>query len=361
MANNTVDNLTLQELNDREIRKLVVPIVYLSILMVIGIPGNLTVLIIYRQKYSKSVYRTIIWNLALVDFVFCTLTFPFNIGRLIRYYTFTKLWVCKMFTTIIIFFVMGSSHLLVTLAIHRFRQVCMPLKKQITVLNVMYRMFGGFLLAVVLDIPQGILQPLDHENLGNNITGYVCAVSFHSSIYEGIYNGFLICLFVSYTLILFILYILIGRRLYLQRKTKEGAVYKSTKSEEISSKITKIAVTVSAVFALSYVPLFVLKVVAGEIDQKELNVAEFAVLKVFERSYAFNHVANPFIYAFYDNRFRHKLKMLFTVTCCRNPINEQTKMDERSVTKDLESPNSVDSTGAIEKTVRVNRLKKQLH
>jgi hypothetical protein len=88
----------------------------------IFIPGNLTVLIIYRQKYSKSVYRTIIWNLALVDFVFCTLTFPFNIGRLIRYYTFTELWVCKMFTTIIIFFVVCSSHLLVTLAIHRFRQ-----------------------------------------------------------------------------------------------------------------------------------------------------------------------------------------------------------------------------------------------
>jgi hypothetical protein len=58
-----------------------------------GIPGNLAVLIIYRHKYSKSVYRTIIWNLALTDLVFCTLTIPFNIGRLVRYYTFTELWV----------------------------------------------------------------------------------------------------------------------------------------------------------------------------------------------------------------------------------------------------------------------------
>ena len=85
------NSVTLEEINEREIRKLFAPIIYLAILMVVGIFGNLTVLIIYRRKYAKSVYRTVIWNLALTDFIFCSLTMPFNIGRLIRYYTFFNL------------------------------------------------------------------------------------------------------------------------------------------------------------------------------------------------------------------------------------------------------------------------------
>jgi membrane-anchored protein YejM (alkaline phosphatase superfamily) len=73
-----------------------------------------------------------------------------------------------------------------------------------------------------------------------------------------------------------------------------------------------LAITVSAVFASSYVPLFVIKLLTSIINQEELTSAQFAVLKIVERSYVINHVANPFIYAFYDSRFRREFKMMFT-------------------------------------------------
>ena len=112
-----------------------------------------------------------------------------------------------------------------------------------------------------------------------------------------------------------------------------------TKSDELSSKITKIAVTVSAVFALSYIPLFVLKLLVGVINQENLNSAEFAVLKIMERSYVVNHVANPFIYAFYDHRFRSELKMLI-IAPWRLREMEGSSVEER--------------TGSLDKTLETN-------
>ena len=109
------------------------------------------------------------------------------------------------------------------MAVHRYRKVLMQLKNQINPRNVRYWIFGGFLLAVFLDIPQGCLQSLDPVKLAGNITGQVCAVSFHASIYTEIYNGFLTFLFTLYSLVLLIMYILIGRKMYLQHKIKEDA------------------------------------------------------------------------------------------------------------------------------------------
>ena len=171
------------------------------------------------------------------------------------------------------------------MAVHRYRKVLMQLKNQINPRNVRYWIFGGFLLAVFLDIPQGCLQSLDPVKLAGNITGQVCAVSFHASIYTEIYNGFLTFLFTLYSLVLLIMYILIGRKMYLQHKIKEDTNQ-------------TIAITISVVFALSYIPLFLIKFLAFVIKQEELTSPEFGMIKILERSYVINHIANPFIYVF---------------------------------------------------------------
>lgn len=324
-------NITLEEINNEKVQQLTAPLVYLSILMIVGVPGNFTVLLIYWRRYTKSVYRTIIWTLAMTDFLFCTLTLPFNIGRIIRYYTFFNLWVCKCFTTLIIFFVLFSSHLLLILSIHRFRQVCMPLKSQINTSNIRYWIIGGFILAVFFDIPEFILQPLDTVTLRDNITGSVCAVSFTNSLPAELYNGFSIFLFGAYALTLLVLYLIIGRKMYIQRRARLSS---RTSDDELSSRITKIAITVSVVFAFSYLPLYLLKLFVDDIDPESLDTAAFSVLKIFERSYAINHVANPFIYAFFDQRFRHHLRSLLTHPMSLRTIGDSSTRDERSVSRE---------------------------
>ena len=322
---------TIDDINKKEIKKLLPPIVYLSILLVVGIPSNLTVILIYWKRYPKSVYRTIIWTLGLTDLVFCTFAIPFNLVRIIRYYTFYNEWICKCFTTLILFNIFFSSHLLLILSIHRFRQVCLPLKSQIKPSTIRYWIAVGFIFAVIFDIPEFILQPVDQIQLGHNITGFVCAVSFKNSVYAEIYNGFSTCLFGAYALTLLLLYLLIGRKMYLQRKSKRCI---RTNDDELSSKITKIAITVSIVFALSYVPLFVLKLLVDVIRQESVSTSVFAVLKILERSYAINHVANPFIYAFFDSRFRCLFKSLFTDPHRLMTSGDSSDQDERSQSVD---------------------------
>jgi hypothetical protein len=79
--------------------------------------------------------------------------------------------------------------------------------------------------------------------------------------------------------------------MYLQRKSKQYSESSLSQSDEVSSKITKIAITVSVVFAFSYVPLYVIKLLTSIINQEELTSAQFAVLKIVERSY----VINPYV------------------------------------------------------------------
>lgn len=326
--------MSLYDINDEEVRRLTAPIVYLSILLVIGVPGNMIVLIIYGRKYSKSVYRTIIWNIALMDFLFSIVALPFNIAELVHFYTFTELWACKTIAVVAIFFVLYSSHLLVIMAIYRFRQVCMPTKKQITLSNVKYWIVGGLILAILFDFPQGIFQPIVEVSLVHNVTGYVCPVSYKTSVNADIYNGFLTCLMASYSLFLLIAYLLIGHKMYLRYK-RQNIAHSSNQTDQLSNKITKIAFAISIVFAVSYLPIFIIKLLASKIDHQNMNTIELSVLRIFERSYAVNHVTNTFIYAFYDKRFRKTFWSICTEVVHRKPSGSQSvKSSEYKITKD---------------------------
>lgn len=60
------------------------------------------------------------------------------------------------------------------------------------------------------------------------------------------------------------------------------------------------------------------------IKQEELTSPEFGMIKILERSYVINHIANPFIYVFYDTRFRKELRILFTGVTKREQTEDTT-------------------------------------
>ena len=310
--NATLIDFTLEHINDEHIGRLVAPIVFLCILLVVGVPGNLTVLIIYWNKYAKSVYRSLILNLAFVDLIFCAIGIPFNIARIVHYYTFKGQWVCKTFTAVLIFGIMYSTHLVMLLSLHRFRQICFPLKNQISLQNVQYFISACVIIGILLSWPQAVLIEMEHVVLERNITGHTCPVTAsHPSKYSIAYSLFNVCMFFVYTVILFVLYSLIGKKVYQQRQTRLR-VYTAEPGQNVPliDKMTKIAFTISVVFALSYLPLFLLKIAKYWFDEKDLNEMEYSVLRIAERCYMINHVANPLIYALFDNRFRQNFRLL---------------------------------------------------
>ncbi|CAC5370176.1 unnamed protein product [Mytilus coruscus] len=329
--NATLLDFTLENINEDQIGRFVAPIVFLCILLVVGVPGNLTVLIIYWNKYTKSVYRSLILNLAIVDLIFCTIGIPFNIGRIVHYYTFKGQWVCKTFTAVLIFGIMYSTHLVMLLSLHRFRQICFPLKNQISLQNVHYFISACVIIGFILSWPQAVLIEIEHVTLERNITGHTCPVTASEpSVYSIAYSIFNVCMFFVYTIILFVLYSLIGKKAYQQRQ-KRLPVYTTERGRNVQliDKMTKIAFTISVVFALSYLPLFVLKLAKDWFHEKDLNEIEFSILRIAERCYIINHVANPFIYALFDNRFRQNVRLLasFKWRFPKNEPQEQSKPD----------------------------------
>ncbi|XP_063409909.1 type-1 angiotensin II receptor A-like [Mytilus trossulus] len=323
MANST---LTISDLNDEKFQKLLAPIVFLVITLTIGVPGNLTVLVIYGKKYAKSVHRTIVWNLAVADQVFCSIGIPFNIARIVHYYSFEGEWACVVFVVMLYFLLLYSTHLLVLLSIHRFRKICFPLRKQISVDNVNYWVIGCFAIAFILSAPHFGLSKYEEINVGYNLTGYSCAISLSNpSIYSTAFSYGFLSLFVFYTIVLIVIYSIIGRKLYIQHKRRLENHVTSSTQKAISSKMTKIAFAISMVFAVSYIPLFILQITEKTIDEDNLNTFQFAMLRIGERLYVVNHVANPFIYGLFDKRFKKHLKGLLTCNWRRNETKGSTR------------------------------------
>ncbi|CAG2191932.1 unnamed protein product [Mytilus edulis] len=339
MNNHTfiTDFLTRNDYNDVIVsERLVAPIVYLVILLLIGVPGNILILIIYKN-YNKHVYRKIIWTIAVIDLVFCLIGIPFNLGRMFNYYNFKSLRSCQIVAGILDSGIITSTHLLVLLTIHRCRQVCFPLKRQITLKNVPYFIGLCCAIGVALGIPQiAVLQPFAETDLGNNVTGYTCSVAWKGSpqAWKN-YNTFLTFLFLSYTLLLFILYIMIGRTIHNQNKKRKLDLHSSRQGRSTihSHKMTKIAVTVSVVFAFSYLPLYLNEWATKGLVEKQLGLFLFSLLKIVQRSYLVNHVANPFIYAIFDKRFRQQTVNILTCKTTDKDHDKRPSETENSTQK----------------------------
>ncbi|CAC5382780.1 GHSR [Mytilus coruscus] len=286
MSNITVldGQLTIDDFNHRVSDKLIAPLVFIILMLIIGIPGNAVVLIIYWRKYTKSVYRTIVWNLAVVDFSFCMIGIPFNINRVTQYYSFPAEWICVMFIVVTMTFLAYSSNLILLLSICRFRKICMPLKSQFTNKNIKYWVLVCFVIGFGCAAPQIFIPKFEAINLGHNLTGHTCAISLRNpSIYSVAYTYCAVTVFSSYTLALTILYSLIGWKVYRQRRKQ---VRESTSLQNaISSKATKVALTISIVFAISYLPVWSIESVGKHLHEEKLDIV-------------------------FDNRFRQHIKRL---------------------------------------------------
>ncbi|CAC5371448.1 HCRTR2 [Mytilus coruscus] len=330
MANLT---MTISDFEDEKFRNLLPPIVFIVITLIIGVPGNLVVLVIYGKKYVKSVHRTIVWNLAVADQIFCTIGIPFNIARIVHYYSFEGEWACVVFVVLLYFLLLYSTHLLLLLSIHRFRKICFPLRTQISLDNVNYWVIACFSIALILSAPHFGLSKYEKIKVGYNLTGFSCAISLSNpSIYSTAFSYGFLALFFVYTIVLIVIYSIIGRKLYKQHTGRIKKKITSSTQKAISSKMTKIAFAISIVFAVSYIPLFILQITEKMVDKDDLNTFQFAMLRIGERLYLVNHVANPFIYGIFDNQFKKHFKKLITCSW-RHDETKSSNRDSTTVTE----------------------------
>lgn len=364
---------------------LLVPIIYVGCLCVLGIPGNTLVIAVYGLMRKSSVYRTIILVLGVNDLLVCGITLPFELYTMNNHLSFREKWTCKVFRFLNYLFVHNSILVLLLMAIERYRRVCRPLKVQMSTKIGRIWILFIFLFCLVYTVPNIFIRGIHTVQIYANLTGHECATSddFINSNIPIIYTSisFFICL--GSIAILIIVYFCIGKNIFehfkfvkslkTEGKSDHQATVECTansKSISISdncdlesvgrismhsrfsssfkqrwpsmrysqrprkvpahhsNKSTKIALLITIIFVLSYIPHLVASTMSG--IHGDSFISRYLPLSVFhlmQRTYAMNHVVNPFIYGFIDRRFRIECKTVIILIvqkfkCRLNKINK---------------------------------------
>lgn len=212
-----IDNKTvaqiLQELNDNEAAILLPVIVYVLVLMVFGVIGNLIVLYIYKFRFRRSSSRAFILCLAMLDLVTCLFGIPFHVIDMRYPYLFAWDIPCKTLCFLMTSTIFSSTFILVLISIERYRKICLPFDKQIS--DIGTKSICGCCIFMGFAISSPVLMfygATPFETHVYNVTGYECYIShaYRDSIFPLIYDTASFVLFVISTFTLLVLYIKIG-------------------------------------------------------------------------------------------------------------------------------------------------------
>lgn len=110
---------SLVELNRKEAEQYLGGVIFVTVVMVVGIIGNMHVLFVYTFRIQRSNHRIFILVLGVLDFITCTVGMPFIIFDLRNPLTFTVSSVCKLLRFTNYFTCTSSSLILVLIAIDR--------------------------------------------------------------------------------------------------------------------------------------------------------------------------------------------------------------------------------------------------
>ncbi|XP_071098317.1 alpha-2Db adrenergic receptor-like [Haliotis cracherodii] len=218
MSNDSVNlDLDLQlHLNNNKYAQQVVPaILFLAILMLVGCIGNSLVFYVYLLKMKRSTTRLYILSLAAFDLLNCVVCIPHEIADMRYNFTFGRYALCKVIRVLIVFSSFGSGSVLLVVAVDRYKKLCRPFQKQITLRTAQVALTISTVASCLLSLPAFVIYgsrtvPTDIIS----INGSDCSISneYINSPFPLLYNGIHFSIFVPSVLCLIVLYSLIKRQ-----------------------------------------------------------------------------------------------------------------------------------------------------
>lgn len=228
MATNlTVSKEILQELNDEKARILVPAMLYCGALMLCGTFGNILVIYFYGFKAKTTSATCFILALAIFDLVACLFGIPIEITDMRFFYLFKSVPACRLLALVNHFAVIASAFTLCFIAIDRYKRICKPFDKQMSVKRA--RIICGVCagLGVLLGWPSVALYtvekvdiPTIYQDRPVVIIGYDCT-SVKADVYSPYVWTYSVIQFIGFLGIstsLIVCYFLVGRQLYKHKK-----------------------------------------------------------------------------------------------------------------------------------------------
>ena len=166
----------IEKLNEDEVITLIPMILFLSIIGIIGLPGNGLVCYIYSTKYRMSSSRWFIFFLASADLVMCVVIVPSEIGTSLYQYNFTNGAACKITAYLNLWTMLTLGFTLVIVSVDRYRKVCKPLGWQIDFKKARFLSICGIIIGFLIALPVlGVYGIHRYELKDFNVTVSECS------------------------------------------------------------------------------------------------------------------------------------------------------------------------------------------
>lgn len=124
----------LQRLNDNTVQLNFIPSLILTISMIIiGVPGNILIIVVYMKRWRKSTCRIFILALAFNDLFNCLFTMPLELYFILNVYQTDLPYLCKISRFMTFWTNDGSSLILMGIAVDRLQRICRPFRLQLSI------------------------------------------------------------------------------------------------------------------------------------------------------------------------------------------------------------------------------------
>ncbi|KAL3886044.1 hypothetical protein ACJMK2_026067 [Sinanodonta woodiana] len=214
-------NETLEELNLRYAEALVPVTIFLVLLAVTGLIGNILVLFVFSRskEYRKDKFRIFVISHCVIDLIECVSLIPAEVLKHQNYFAFENTAACKTKCFFNVFASSAASFMLILINIDRFRRICQPLKNQVGYGLAIKLSTGVCFISILLALPSvalcGIQENLMLNTQGGLIKVYVCSYEeiYKHNAWRKAYKIALLTLTFIMLVLCIIVYILIGKEI----------------------------------------------------------------------------------------------------------------------------------------------------
>lgn len=217
--------------------------IFISVFSLIGLVGNVPVLIVYLHRKEQTASNTFIMTLAILDLTVCAFIMPYTlVYELHLVYSDV---VCRTFEFLRHFLIFASNLTLVAIASERYIAVC-KITHKLSVTNVRHGITFIFLLSCFVAGPSigifAVVSSNDVEDVKckfkHELTvGKFCHFTFTiiGETYAIIYQGILMTLFFVSLIVIVVFYVIIYSELWKRTKFRRRALSGRPKeAQEIS-------------------------------------------------------------------------------------------------------------------------------
>lgn len=321
--------------------------IFICVLLVVGLPGNILALVIYHKKVKRAVAKNFLITMCICDTLSCAVVMPVELDIMRNFFEYDEQWLCKGFRFYAYSVSNVSSLTLIAIAVERYRIICNPwkpkfsseLSKRLCVCNIVIAILTSVPMAFIYGTQTVPLGQTDKERQQHdNSSGYESAcnasVSVHKqaktyrqtttpvlgkaclmddSMVGSSFPMYVVAVYIASIILTFLVFIyLYGHviRKLASRRRKSMCQQNSEALGNTSNKRVKHVTIMAIILTLSYEVCYLpcLTAVCIRLAHPEfystLSVSGKMIFNFMLKSYLLNSALNPFIYCFCNREFR---------------------------------------------------------